>query len=140
VDAGGGGDAELRHRHPGRGELQLWVVGEVPDDGDGGVVGHDRSTSFRMLRRRGCTGTACGRRYRAEVDRPPGPGPAGACRGSGIDGRTTGGTSSAVGGGRQLVGRGLGNGGRGGGGWDGGGGAQPAGGGPEAAGGGRGRA
>src|SRR5690606_166461 len=45
VDAGTGGDREARHGGAGLGEVELGVVGQVADDGDRGLPGHEQISS-----------------------------------------------------------------------------------------------
>jgi len=40
-DPGRGGDGEVGDGHPGLGETQFRVGGQVPDQGDSGISGHD---------------------------------------------------------------------------------------------------
>src|SRR3954469_24993288 len=46
--AGGGGNGEVGDRGAGRREAQLWVRGQVPDDGDDGFAGHGQWASGRI--------------------------------------------------------------------------------------------
>src|SRR5690606_16726448 len=65
--AGGGGDPELGHRRPRRGEAQLRIVGEVPDQGDGGVSCHGALSSSSVVP----TGRWFPDRSSAEARAPP---------------------------------------------------------------------